>query len=123
MNQRADGTYIFAAPLGKSRISKVTLSDIGFFARYIFNHREAASGQQLEIASDMVDWPYLVSNFVKVAGKPAVYVPLSIDEWVDLWHEDDLDRPFAKEGRDSEAAANWRQFLYGWWPPFHAEGL
>ncbi len=40
---------------------------------------------------------------------------LSIDEWVDLW---DLDRPFAKEGPVSEAALNWRQFLYGWWPLF-----
>ncbi|KAI0755519.1 hypothetical protein C8Q74DRAFT_1320046 [Fomes fomentarius] len=80
VNKRADGTYphLNGYP-----------ADIGLFARYIFDHREVTSGQELEIASDIVDWPCLVSTFTRSRAK------LSIDEWVDLW---DLDRPFAKEG-------------------------
>jgi hypothetical protein len=46
---QADGTRVFIAPLGKGHIPIVSLDDIGYFARYIFDHRTETSGKDLEV--------------------------------------------------------------------------
>ena len=37
--KRQDGTVVFASPVGKGHVPMIALSDLGFFARYIFDHR------------------------------------------------------------------------------------
>jgi hypothetical protein len=44
-----DGTRVFAAPLGKGHVPIVSLVDIGFFARYIFDHPAETSGKELKV--------------------------------------------------------------------------
>ena len=119
MHKRADGTYVFASPIGNGHVPMVSLADIGFFARYIFDHREETSARELEIASDWVDWPYLISTFTKVTGKPAVFVPLSIDEWFTLWNADDITRPLANElGGTRDGSTTWRENFSCWWAQY-----
>ncbi|KAI0700237.1 NAD-P-binding protein [Cerioporus squamosus] len=118
LNKRADGTYVFATPIGNGHAPFVTLADVGFFARYIFDHREGTSARELEIASDWVDWPTLVSTFTKVTGKPAVYLPLTSDEWFALWEQDTINRPLANEKQTADGSTTWRENFTCWWAQY-----
>jgi len=62
----------------------IALSDLGYYARYIFDHREEMSAVDLEVASDMVSWDYLVKTFTKVTGKKGEYVRQTLDEFFEL---------------------------------------
>jgi hypothetical protein len=44
-----DGTRVFIAPLGKGHVPIVSVDDIGYFARYIFDHRMETSGKDLQV--------------------------------------------------------------------------
>ncbi|KAJ7095050.1 nmrA-family protein [Mycena epipterygia] len=81
LNVRADGTVVFAAPAGHAKFPLVTLKDIGWWARYTFDHRTETCGRDLAIASHVVSWDEIVETFTKVTGKPAVYKTQSIEEW------------------------------------------
>ena len=54
IGQRADGTFVFASPIGDGHVCMIALEDLGFFARYAFDHRAAVSGKDLEVASEWV---------------------------------------------------------------------
>jgi hypothetical protein len=99
LNVRTDGTVVFAAPVGHARVPLLALKDLGWWARYTFDHRAETSGQDLAIASHVVSWdeiakvlafilivhptrPFTVKQtFTKVTGKPSVYKAQSIEEW------------------------------------------
>jgi hypothetical protein len=83
LNRRPDGTYVFATPIEKGHAPMIALSDIGWWARYVFDHRSETSGKDLKISSDWVSWDYLRETFEKVTGKKAVVVHQTIDEWMD----------------------------------------
>jgi hypothetical protein len=55
LNKRPEGAFVFAAPICDGHMALVALSDIGWWARYTFDHREETSGKNLKIVSDMVD--------------------------------------------------------------------
>ncbi|RPD53955.1 NAD-P-binding protein [Lentinus tigrinus ALCF2SS1-7] len=118
LNKRADGTYVFAAPIGNGHVPFVTLADVGFFARHVFDNRAATSARELEIASDWVDWPHLVSTFTNVTGKPAVYRPLAQDEWFALFEQDDINRPLANEKKVADGSTTWRENFSCWWAQY-----
>ncbi|KAI0071520.1 NAD(P)-binding protein [Panus rudis PR-1116 ss-1] len=116
MNKRADGTYVFTSPIGDGHMPMVSLRDIAYFARYIFDHRVETSGKDLRIASDDVTWDYLVRTFTKVTGKPAVYLRQSIDEWWTNW--DGADRPYAAMDAHEKVTPNTntlRKNFTKWW--------
>ncbi len=77
-----DGTRVFAAPLGKGHVPIITLPDLGYFARYIFDHPAETAGKNLEVASDYLAWADLVAAFTKVTGLPAIYQPVSYPQWL-----------------------------------------
>lgn len=83
LNIRSDGTFVFATPAGKGHAPMIALSDVGYFARYSFDHRELVSGKDLEVASEMVNWEHLVNTFTHVTGKKAVALYQTIDEWME----------------------------------------
>lgn len=120
LTRRANGTYVFAAPIGEGHVPMVALSDIGFFARYTFDHRELTSAKDLEITSDMVNWDYLVSTFEKVTGKKAVAVKQTVDEWMANFVNTDL--PVAYEKQPGQGMT-WKQNFTGWWNTFHDDVL
>jgi hypothetical protein len=77
-----DGTRVFAAPLGNGHVPIITLPDLGYFARYIFDHPAETAGKNLEVASDYLAWADLVAAFTKVTGLPAIYQPVSYPQWL-----------------------------------------
>lgn len=113
MTRREDGTYVFAAPVNKeSRVPMVALADIGYFARYTFDHRELTSAKDLVITSEMVGWEHLVETFRAVTGKKAVFIEQTMDEWFANFQNVDL--PCATERAPGEGLT-WRQNFTGWW--------
>ncbi|KIY49157.1 NAD(P)-binding protein [Fistulina hepatica ATCC 64428] len=80
LNMRADGTVVFASGVGDGHVAMIALDDLGWWARYTFDHREETSGRELEITSDMVGWEDLVKTFTKVTGMPAVFRRQTIAE-------------------------------------------
>ncbi|KAI0260669.1 NAD-P-binding protein [Gloeopeniophorella convolvens] len=113
--QRADGTFVFAAPIGDGRVPMIALADLGYFARYTFDHRAETSGKELEVASEMVGWDHLVATFTKVTGQRAVYKRQTLDEWFDNF--ENTDRPVAAEGK--EGSMSFKENFSGWWNTYH----
>lgn len=89
----------------------IALSDLGFFARYSFDNPERVSGKDLEVASEMVGWDYLVETFTRVTGQKAVVVNQTIDEWFENFTG--VDKPFANERleNDPDGSVTWKQSM------------
>lgn len=113
LNKRADGTFVFAAPMGSGHVPMNALEDVGYFARYTFDHRAETSTQDLKIASDMVGWDYLVSTFRKVTGHKAIFLDQSPDDWFNNFNNADL--PVANERSYGDGSTTWRHNFQGWW--------
>ena len=77
-----DGTRVFAAPLGKGHVPIITLADLGYFSRYIFDHPAETAGKNLELASDYLAWSDLAAAFTRVTGLPAIYQPVTYQQWL-----------------------------------------
>ena len=112
LKRREDGTAVFATPVGKGHVPMIALADLGFFARYAFDHREDTSGVEMKIASDVVGWDDLARTFEKVAGQRAEVVYQTMDEW--FANFDGVDDPVANE-RDRDGSTTWRENFSGWW--------
>lgn len=135
LNKRQDGTFVFASPIGSGHVPMIALPDLGYFARYTFDHREETSGKDLEVASEMVQWDVLVKTFEKVTGNKAEYKPVALDEWFvsspsssdrrflmvtpvdDARFEffADSNRPVAADHTIGDGSTTWKKNFSGWW--------
>jgi len=113
LNIRADGTAVFVTPIGNGHVPMIALEDLGFWARFTFDHSAETSAKNLEVASDFVGWDYLTSTFTKVTGKPAVIINQTLDEWFE--NLIGVDGPIANERQMGDGSTTWRQNFSGWW--------
>ena len=113
VRRRPDGTYVFATPVGSGHVPMIALADLGYFARYTFDHRSSTSRQDLEIASHLVGWDELIDTFTRVTGQPAAVVHQTLDEWFDNWTG--VDNPVANERPKGDGSTTWRKNFAGWW--------
>lgn len=109
--QRGDGTFVFDAPLGDGHIPLIALEDLGFFARYTFDHRAETCKKNLEITTEMVGWDHLVATFKKVTRQGAVYNRETVDGWFSKMQN--VDKPVAAEGEPG--STSWKENFTGWW--------
>ena len=116
LNQRADGTFVFASPVGQGHVPMIALPDLGFWARYTFDNRALTSGRDFEVVSQMVGWDELVSTFKRVTGRKAIFLPQTLDEWFDNFAN--TDRPVAGERQPGDGSTTWKQNFCGWWSVF-----
>jgi hypothetical protein len=112
--QREDGTFVFSSPIGDGHMPLIALEDLGFFARYTFDHRSETSAKNMEIASEMVGWDHLVATFKKVTGKKAEYNRENIEEWFSKI--ENADKPVAAQG--GPGSTTWGENFTGWWNSF-----
>ncbi|KAI0289392.1 NAD-P-binding protein [Russula brevipes] len=112
--KRDDDTFVFNAPIGDGHIPLIALADLGFFARYTFDHRLETSARNLEIASEWVGWEHLVATFTKVTGKKAEYNRETVDAW--LANMENAEKPVAAEG--GAGSTSWAENFSGWWNAF-----
>ncbi|KAI0342006.1 NAD-P-binding protein [Trametopsis cervina] len=114
LNKREDGTYVFATPAGQGHIPMISLKDVGFWARYIFDNIETTARKELEVASDVVDWEYLVSTFKAFTGKKAVALYQTGEEWMNNFVN--TERPLAAERTQvSNDARSWKENFINCW--------
>jgi len=111
VNRREDGTFVFASPIGNGHVNLIALTDLGYFARYSFDHRAEVSGKDLEIASEVVGWEQLVQTFTRVTGQKAVFVRQSVEEWMDS--RTATDQPVAAD--EKEGTLSWKDNFSGFW--------
>src|SRR5262249_46049724 len=104
---------VFAAPLGKGHVPIITLPDLGYFARYIFDHPAETAGKNLEVASDYLAWADLAAAFTKVTGLPAIYRPVSYPEWLAAhpWKD-------ARVAVDDPTGTSFADNFRAWWKLF-----
>lgn len=105
--RRADGTFVFAAPIDKGHVPFISLRDVGWFARYTFDHRAETSGQDLEVASEMVGLDQMASTFTKVTGQKAAVVRLSVEDWFKNFNNTDL--PLVRGRQLGSGSVTWKQ--------------
>ncbi|KAL0568749.1 hypothetical protein V5O48_013237 [Marasmius crinis-equi] len=79
--ERENGAVVFALPVGDGHLPVVTLRDIAWWVRYTFDHRAETSGQNLKIASEMLQWETLAQTFTKVTGIPSIYKRMGVEEY------------------------------------------
>ena len=99
----------------------IALEDIGFFARYNFDHRIESSKKNYHVASDLVDWEYLVSTFRKVTGQKAEVIYKTFDDWASYFTN--TDRPVAVERREGDGygSLTWAENFGRWWDMYRAD--
>lgn len=69
----------------KGRYPLIALDDIGWWARYIFDHPNETAGKDVAIASEVISVPEIVETFTRVTGIPAEHKELTMDEFFSLW--------------------------------------
>ncbi|KAJ7474257.1 NAD(P)-binding protein [Mycena latifolia] len=111
---RKDGTVVWAAPAEGGRIPMIALKDLGWWARWTFDHRAETSARDLNITSERVSFDHLVETFTKVTGKPAVFKRQTLEEW---WakFDDRVDNPIANEKKRGDGSTTIRQNLSAFW--------
>ena len=108
IKRRDDGTYVFASPAGSKTIPMIALADLGFWARYSFDNRSLVSGKELKVTSQYIKWDGhdgLVETFKRITGLKAVYVPQTVDEWMNNFTTVDI--PLAVD--TPEGTTTWKQ--------------
>ena len=111
LRRRKDGTFVFAAPIDDGHIPLIALADLGFFARYTFDHRASTSGRELKIASEVVGWDQLVATFCRVTGQKAVFLRQTPTAWFASYRN--TDGPVANERRAGDGSTSWRRNFEG----------
>ncbi|KAF8319408.1 NAD(P)-binding protein [Clavulina sp. PMI_390] len=114
MNIRPDGTRVWVSPIGyDGTIPIIALDDLGWWARYIFDHPDSTTGKNLEIASQMTTYPDIVETFQRVTGLPAEYKPVSMDEFFGVMNAHEI--PVANEAPEGKTwRANFEAFYSMW---------
>ncbi|KAJ6531682.1 NAD(P)-binding protein [Mycena vulgaris] len=107
LNVREDGTVVWAAPLEDARVPLIALKDLGWWARWTFDHRAEASARELNVTSECIAWDQLVETFTRVTGRRAVYRRLSLDECVD--------DPISNEKRRGDGSTTIRENMGAFW--------
>ncbi|KAF8317457.1 nmrA-family protein [Clavulina sp. PMI_390] len=82
LNVREDGTHVWALPVrADSRIPFQSREDIGWWARYIFDHPTEASGKEIGHVSEWITMPQVAETFTRVTGKKATFREISMDHY------------------------------------------
>jgi hypothetical protein len=113
-NVRADGTRVFASQMEDGKLSMMTLKDVGFWTRWIFDD------QDLNVASDMLDWDTLVATFTRVTGHPAVHLRLAREEWWSYFIDADV-TPMASTAVRGDSSTTVKENYTRWWALYRDE--
>lgn len=76
-----DGTYDFRFPVGKGGFPLTSVSDMGFYTRYILENPAESAGINLKIGVEHATPDRLAEAFTAATGKAAKGTSISIDDW------------------------------------------
>ncbi|KAF7585193.1 hypothetical protein BBP40_011800 [Aspergillus hancockii] len=76
-----DGVLTWRVPLGDGAVPHVALDDCAYYARWLFDNTDRASGIDLEVAIDHIGYHDLAAAFEKVTGHPARFIDTSLEDY------------------------------------------
>jgi uncharacterized protein YbjT (DUF2867 family) len=79
--QLDDGTFVFAAPIGKGQVSMIALDDLAFYVDYIFSNPDKTVGKDIAVATEDVTWEALAKTFTEVTGQKAIAMDLTNEQY------------------------------------------
>ncbi|KIY66645.1 NAD-P-binding protein [Cylindrobasidium torrendii FP15055 ss-10] len=121
--KREDGTVVFRLPLGDTgAIPYITLEDLAFYARYIFDNPDKTSGEILEPVSDIVTGAQLAGTLTNVTGKPASYEAVSFEKWAEHCGLDMTGPMAAVEKKRGDGSVTAGEDFAGFWKAYR-DGL
>ncbi|KAG7404028.1 NmrA-like family domain-containing protein 1 [Fusarium oxysporum f. sp. rapae] len=113
---------VFAAPLGDGRPPLIYLTDLGRYARWVFDNPGSSNGMNLMVATESVGWEYLAKTFTEVTGKRAIFKDISLDE---LFTSGAFPFPDGKVGHsvlpEDPTLQSYRQNFSGFWNTWKAD--
>jgi hypothetical protein len=115
-------TWVFAAPLGDGALPLIVLEDLGWYARWIFDHPERSVGMWLKASTEHVHWADLASTFTAVTGKRAVYKNLTLDEYFASGVFPNAEAKVGHGVGDDSTLQTYRQNFTGFWNMWKASG-
>ncbi|KAF2094413.1 NAD(P)-binding protein [Rhizodiscina lignyota] len=115
--------YVFVAPLGSGAVPLIHLEDLGEYGLYLFDN-PSTNGLDLKVATQHVHWAELASTFTKVTGKPAEYLDVSLEEYMDKYYPAGKKAVTRKIGTDRKdpTLLTWGQNFSGFWNLFKESG-
>ncbi|KAF7554097.1 hypothetical protein G7Z17_g3166 [Cylindrodendrum hubeiense] len=113
------GEYVFRAFLGdKGSMALVSLVELGWFARYMFEHPEEFVGDLLSVGIQHVTGQMMADAFVTVTGQKARYEPLTKQELESSFTTVKMGTGHSP-GYDDPTLVTWRQMFVPWWTIWH----
>ncbi|KAL1687243.1 hypothetical protein GGG16DRAFT_128131 [Schizophyllum commune] len=119
LHRTLDGTTVFALPLGEGSMPMIALADLAWWARYALDNPALSAGKELCIASDIVSGDCLARTFAEISGQPAVYLPLSMDEWFECMESTDAPLIHGPGALDGTNDTTIRGCFTGFWNLWH----
>ncbi|KAH8698439.1 hypothetical protein BGW36DRAFT_339526 [Talaromyces proteolyticus] len=123
--EREDGTIVWANPAGNGKIPLIALDDVGSYVLWIFDNVERSAGVDLEVTTDQVSFQDILEVFIRVTGKKAVHITLSMEEYMDKvepYPNAPANFIGGKNRIDDESNMTWRQNFTAWWR-YWSEGI
>ncbi|KAL6807054.1 hypothetical protein GGI42DRAFT_366752 [Trichoderma sp. SZMC 28013] len=83
-----NGIYVFRMPVGEHGASAyVSLSDMGWFTRYVFEHPKEFEADLLSVGIEHASGETVAKAFTAVTGKPARFEPLELSKVAAAWSD------------------------------------
>lgn len=82
-----DGVYVFRMPFGQGAKAYVSIADLAWFARHIFEDPAEFKGDLLSVGIEHASGEDVAKAFTAVTGKPARFEPLDIHAVATTWTE------------------------------------
>lgn len=79
--KQADGTAVFALPLGDGAIPFIHLGDYGNYIRWAFSHPKESNYLDFGIATATVSGSEIAAAFSQYTGKGSQFLDLPIEHW------------------------------------------
>lgn len=110
-----DGSYLFKLSIGESgSMPLVSLDDLGWFARYMFEHPEQFRGDLLSVGIEHASGHKIAESFAAVTGRPAHFVPRTRKETEDMLPEIKLGTAHSP-GYEDPTLVTMREMFVPWW--------
>jgi uncharacterized protein YbjT (DUF2867 family) len=81
--QDENHTYNFYIPMGSGAMPMIDLGDLARYVHWAYQTPEQSNGLRLGISSANVSGEDMAKSFTAVTGKPAKYIDIPIDMWLE----------------------------------------
>jgi hypothetical protein len=104
--------------IGDGKIPLISLLDVGAYVLWIFDNIERSAGMDLEVTTDQVSFKEIAETFTRVTGKPALHIPLPMDEYMDKaepYPNAPVNSIGGQKRIEDEANMTWRENFTALW--------